>query len=125
MFAILLTLILLIALTPTAFVGQSSSDDPIYTVDQVDVKAKVKNQLENLPNAKNDCPIPVYVSLRVVLRKSGKVTDLTVVKSSGCSYDQEAIRVVKKLKFNPAIKSGQQVSQYSNIEYNTSASTRR
>jgi TonB family protein len=120
-----LALIFFVALIPTALVGQSSGNDPVYSVDQVDVRAKVKNQLENLPDAKNDCPIPVRVSLRVVLRKSGKVTDITVVKSSGCSYDQEAIRVVKKLKFDAAVKSGQRVSQYSDIEYNTTASTRQ
>ena len=124
MLSICLALCFLVAATPIGGVGQSSGNDPVYTVDQVDVRAKVKNQLENLPDAKNDCPIPVRVSLRVVLRKSGKVTDIAVVKSSGCSYDQEAIRVVKKLKFDAAIKSGQRVSQYSDIEYNTTASTR-
>jgi TonB family protein len=118
-------LILMVASIPTALIGQSATNDPVYTVDQVDVRAKVKNQLEHLPDALEDCPIPAGVSLRVVLRKSGKVTDITVVKSSRCSYDREAIKAVKKLKFDPAIKSGQRVSQLSNIEYNTTASTRR
>jgi TonB family protein len=117
-------LVVVIALMPTVLIGQSAAD-PVYTVDQVDVRAKLKNQLEHLPDALNDCPIPVGVSLQVVLRKSGKVTDVTVVKSSNCSYDREAIKAVKKLKFDPAIKSGQPVSQFSNIEYNTTASTRR
>lgn len=118
-------LVVAVALVPTAIIGQSVTDDPVYTVDQVDLRAKVKNQLEHLPDALADCPIPIGVSLRVVLRKSGKVTDITVVKSSGCSYDREAIKAVRKLKFDPAIKSGQQVSQLTNIEYNTTASTRR
>jgi TonB family protein len=120
-----LVLIVVVALIPTALSGQSAGDDPVYTVEQVDVRAKVKNQLEHLPDALDDCTIPLRVSLRVVLRKSGKVTDVSVVKSSGCSYDREAIKVVKKLKFDPAVKSGQRVSQLSNIEYNTTASTRR
>jgi TonB family protein len=98
-----------------------SDDDMIYAVDEVDVKAKIKNKLENLPDRKNDCPDPVHVSLRVVLRKSGKVTDVTIVKSSGCSYDREAIKAVLKLKFNPAVKGGQPVSQYSGIEYRTTS----
>jgi hypothetical protein len=72
-----LTLVLWVALTPTTLSGQSSDDDPIYTVNQVDVRAKLKNQLEHLPDALNDCSIPVGVSLRIVLRKSGKVTDIT------------------------------------------------
>ena len=104
-------LLMVVALIPTVLSGQSAADDPVYTVDQVDVRAKVKNQLEHLPDALDDCPIPVGVSLRVILRKSGKVTDITVVKSSGCSYDREAIKAVNKLKFDAAIKSGQPVSQ--------------
>ena len=123
--AIRSVLIVVVALIPTVLIGQSVADDPVFTVDQVDVRAKIKNQLEHLPDALEDCPIPVGVSLQVVLRKSGKVTDITVLKSSGCSYDREAIKAVKKLKFVAAIKSGQPVSQRSNIEYNTTASTRR
>jgi len=76
-----LAILLVALLAPTALIGQSS-DDPVYTVDQVDVKAKVKNQLDNLPDANTDCHIPVAVSLRVVLRKSGKVTDITYLSSS-------------------------------------------
>jgi len=120
-----LALIVVVALIPTVLIGQSPADDPVYSVDQVDVRAKVKNELEHLPDALDDCPIPVGVSLKVVLRKSGKVTDITVVKSSGCSYDREAIKAVKKLKFDAAIKSGQSVSQLTHIEYNTTTSTRR
>ena len=120
-----LALIVVVALIPTVLIGQSPADDPVYSVDQVDVRAKVKNELEHLPDALDDCPIPVGVSLKVVLRKSGKVTDITVVKSSGCSYDREAIKAVKKLKFDAAIKSGQPVSQLTHIEYNTTTSTRR
>jgi TonB family protein len=104
--------------------AQSVDSDKIYTRNEVDVRARVKNELDHLPDAKNDCPVPVRVTLRVVLRKSGKVTDITVLKTSGCSYDQEVIKVVKKLKFNPAIKGGQRVSQYSEIEYATTATTR-
>jgi len=123
MISLRLAILLVALLAPTALIGQSS-DDPVYTVDQVDVKAKVKNQLDNLPDANTDCRIPVAVSLRVILRKSGKVTDITVVKSSGCSYDHEAVKAVKKLKFDAAIKSGQRVSQYSDIEYKTTARIR-
>lgn len=116
-------LVVVIVLIPTVLLGQSDADDPVYTRDEVDVRAKLKNQLEHLPRALNDCPLPVGVSLQIVLRKSGKVTDVTVLKASGCSYDREAIKAVKKLKFDPAMKSGQPVSQLSKIEYNTTAVT--
>jgi TonB family protein len=111
-------LAVVVTLSPTLLIGQSDAD-PVYTADQVDVRAKLKNKLEHLPNRLDDCPSPVGVSLQLVLRKSGKVTDVTVVKSSGCSYDREAIKAVKKLKFDAAIKSGQPVSQLLKIEYNS------
>jgi TonB family protein len=98
---------------------QSLDEDKVYTVNEVDVKANVRNKLEHLPDRKSDCPDTVQVSLRVVLRKSGKVTDIAVIKSSGCSYDQEAIKAVRKLKFDPAVKAGRPVSQFSEIEYET------
>lgn len=103
------------------FTFQSPDDDKVYTVKEVDVKAKVKNRMENLPRRKNDCPENVSVSLRAVFRKSGKVTDVIIRKSSRCSYDQEAIEAVLRLKFDPAIKDGKQVSQYSEIEFNTTS----
>lgn len=96
--------------------GQSV-DDKVYTPDQVDVKARIKNKTENIPKQPSDCPAKLQVSLRIVLRKSGSVTDITIVKSSGCSYDQEAVKTARKLKFDPAVKAGQQVSQYLNFEY--------
>src|SRR5262245_43575685 len=119
-----LVFIVVVACIPAALAGKTSKDDPVYTRDQVDTPAKLKNQLEHLPDALDDCPIPVGVSLRFILRKSGKVTDIAVVKSSGCSYDREAIKAAKQLKFDPALKSGKPVSQLSTVEYNTTASTR-
>src|SRR5262245_33646677 len=74
--------------------AQSPNEDKVYAVDEVDVRAKIKNRLEYLPERKGDCPDAVHVSLRVVLRKSGEVTDIRVTKPSGCSYDQEAIKAV-------------------------------
>lgn len=97
----------------------TQSPDNVFTANEVDVKASIRNKLEYLPNRKGDCPDTVKVSLQVVLRKSGKVTDVTVIKPSGCSYDQEAIKAVRKLKFDPAVKAGQPVSQFYQIEFKT------
>jgi TonB family protein len=98
---------------------QSQDQEKIYTASEVDVRANVKNRLERLPKRKSDCPDKVQVSLRVVLRKSGKVTDIAILKTSGCSYDQEAFKAAEKLRFDPALKGGQPVSQYSDLEYQT------
>jgi TonB family protein len=98
---------------------KEESDERIYTVEEVDVRAKVKNQLEHLPVRKNDCPETVQVSLRVILHKSGKVTEVVLTKPAGCSYDKEAIKAVRQLKFTAALKDGHPVSQYSVVEYKT------
>ena len=102
--------------------AQSADDDKVFLAQEVDVKAKIKNKLDSLPTRKNDCPESVEVTLTLVLRKSGKITDITVLQSSGCSYDREAIKAVSKLKFEPALKDGHPVSQYSEVKYKTERS---
>lgn len=96
---------------------KSDGDDKVYTAKEVDVKAKVTNRMENLPASGSDCPVRGRVTLRAILHKSGKVTEVVLVKGLGCSYDQAAMDVVRKYKFTPAIKDGHPVSQYSDIEY--------
>lgn len=34
----------------------SSADEKVYSPDEVDVKARIKNRLDHLPARKNDCP---------------------------------------------------------------------
>lgn len=99
--------------------NKDKGGEKVYTSDEVDVKARIKNRLEHLPERKNDCPDPVEAKVRVILHKSGKVKDVVLTASAGCSYDDEVIKVVKKLKFVPARKDGQPVSQYSEVVYET------
>ena len=106
----------------TPISAQSPDDDKVFLAQEVDIKAKIKNKLDSLPTKKSDCPESVQVILNLVLRKTGKVTDITVLQSSGCSYDREAIKAASKLKFDPAVKDGQPVSQYSEIIYKTRGS---
>ncbi len=93
--------------------------DRIYTAKEVDVKAKIK-QTTDAPQPGRDCfefDYPRVVVLKVVLHKSGIVSDVTLIKKSGCSYDKDAIRVARKIKFEPAKKDGQDVSQYLTVQY--------
>ena len=93
--------------------------DRIYTAKEVDVKAKIR-QTNDAPQPGRDCfefDYPRVVVLKVVLHKSGIVSDVTLVKKSGCSYDKDAIRVARKIKFEPAKKDGEDVSQYLTVEY--------
>jgi TonB family protein len=101
-----------------------SSDDHVYTQREVDQKAVVdrKSRLANLPSG-HDCRAQQgTVALRVVLRKSGVVTDVVVTEKSGCeNFDEKAVRAVQKLKFTPAKKDGSDVSQYLLMEFHYSA----
>ena len=97
---------------------EEPGEDRIYSVKEVDVKAKVMRY--DPPQPGTDCPgrMRLLVGVSAVLRKSGKVTEAEVVRESGCtSYDNDAIRVVSKLKFNPALKDNQPVSQYQRFEF--------
>jgi TonB family protein len=119
---ILLILVLLLGLQ-AAHAQQSkstpSNQDRIYTVKEVDVKAKIKRPADT-PQPGHDClefDYPRVVVLKVVLHKSGIVSDVAIIKKSGCSYDNDAIRVAHKIEFVPAKKDGQDVSQYLTVEY--------
>ena len=82
--------------------------DRIYTAKEVDVKAKIKRTTDAAQPGR-DCfefDYPRVVVLKVVLHKSGIVSDVTLVKKSGCGYDKDAIRVARKIKFEPAKKDG-------------------
>jgi TonB family protein len=91
----------------------------IYTAKEVDVKAKIK-QATGTPQPGRDCfefDYPRVVVLEIVLHKSGVVSDVKLIKKSGCTYDKDAIRVARKMEFEPAKKNGQDVSQYLTVQY--------
>ena len=92
-------------------------DDRVYTAEEVDVKAKITNKMENIPQNGSDCPHQGMVSLRIVLHKSGRVTDIAIIKGMGCSYDKATVETARKFKFTTAVKNGQPVSQYQIFEY--------
>ena len=58
------------------------------------------------------------VVLRVVLEKSGEVTNIRVVQGLPDGLSEQAVEAARKIKFQPAIKDGRAVSQHLQIEYN-------
>lgn len=93
-----------------------ANDDRVYTEKEVDIKADFA-KLEGSPQFTSDCPDSVSITLRAILHKSGKVTEVTLIKSSGCSFDEESVKAIRKLKFILAKKDGRSVSQYLDVEY--------
>ncbi len=91
-------------------------DEKIFSQDEVDVKAKVTKSA--YVDDVSGCKDSGFITLRVVLRKSGNVTDIQVVKLSECkTFNDKVIKAIVKIKFNPAIKDGEKVSQRKSFQY--------
>ncbi len=106
--------------SPSESQKNEPAKDRVYSGKEVDVKAKVKRQPNDGPQPGRDCDEFDYqlrTVLRVVVNKSGVVSEVILFKKSGCSFDQDAIRVARKTQFEPARKDGQPVSQYLQMEY--------
>jgi len=56
-------------------------------------------------------------ALRVVLKASGEVGDIKVVRDLPDGLTEECIRVAREIKFEPAMKGGNPVSQYLKVQY--------
>lgn len=50
------------------------------------------------------------VTLRIEIDSEGKVTKAEIVKSGGAGFDEEALKAVKKSRFEPAQRNGQNVA---------------
>jgi TonB family protein len=60
------------------------------------------------------------VVIRAIFSKTGEVTGIRVVAGLPFGLTEKAVEAAKKIKFVPAQKDGQVVSQYIQIEYNFS-----
>lgn len=56
--------------------------------------------------------------VKVTFHSSGKITGVEIVAPSGCEeFDKESLRVARKIKFEPAIKNGEAVTETKSVEY--------
>lgn len=95
---------------------ETSEGDQLYNSRQVDATARITKGGKDSPRPSGRCPTG-RVIVRAVLHKSGKVIDVSLVKGLGCSFDKDAIEIVRKYKFTPAMKDGQPVSQAILVEF--------
>jgi len=58
-----------------------------------------------------------YVILKVVLSSKGKIDRVRVVRGLPVGLTENAIKAACKIEFRPALKAGQPVSQWLNVEY--------
>ncbi len=70
---------------------------------EVDTKYVLKEKPE--ASSTSDCHSDTgTVRLRATLDKSGKVTNIKLIKGTGCGFDDSAIKAAQKIKFTPAFK---------------------
>jgi protein TonB len=84
----------------------------------VDVRAEiVERPRPSYTREANKAGVQGFVTLKVELTATGKIGRIGVVKRLPYGLTENAIRVACKIKFKPAMKDGQQVSQWLNVEY--------
>src|SRR6185295_10775557 len=93
----------------------------IYTGREVDVKARLltKPQPSYTEDARKN-EISGTVVLKVVFSKTGQVTNIRTVAGLPYGLTEQAIAAARKIKFTPAMKDGQPVSMWMQLEYNFS-----
>ena len=120
---IFLTIMFLIATTAaTAQVASQASDEkcdgPVYEAKDVSQKARITSRAPPEYTEKARLHnVSGQVDLTVVLCRSGEVTDIQVVKGLPYGLSESAINAAKRIKFEPAQKDGEQVSQKMQLQY--------
>jgi TonB family protein len=92
---------------------EQQEDRPLKIISNPRISTSVFNKcLKSVRNRE------LLVRLRVTFHSSGEITDIQVIEDSGCEYfNNEAVRVAEKVKFNPAIKDGEPITVTKTMEY--------
>jgi len=99
--------------------GIQVSDGPgdrVYAGKEVDKKARLLNNPppEYATDARNG-PVGTVI-LKAVFAKTGRVENITVIRGLP-GVTEKCIEAAKKIKFTPAMKDGQKVSMWMQLEY--------
>jgi TonB family protein len=93
--------------------------DRVFSSKEVTQKARITARPEpQFTEAARYNNIEGTVVVRAVLSSTGQVTNIRVVSGLPYGLSDKAIMAAQQLKFIPAMKDGQAVSQYVQIEYN-------
>jgi len=99
-------------------VPQKECDAESYKGSEVDRKVKILDYPHpNFSERQMEKYRGSLIVLRGLLCGSGKVTNLKVVRGVAPDVDEEAMRTARRIKFRPAQKNGQNVSQWMQFEY--------
>ncbi len=89
-----------------------------YEVKEVDVKAEItQKKLPGYTREARRVGVEGIVALKVLLLSDGKIGRIRVVRRLPYGLTENAIRVACEIKFKPAMKAGQPVAQWLNVQY--------
>lgn len=96
----------------------NQTNEKIYEPKEVDRKARItkKSEPQYTEQARRN-RTSGWVVLRIVLKSSGEIGDIKVIRDLPDGLTEECIRVAREIRFEPAMKDGNRVSQYARVEY--------
>jgi TonB family protein len=96
----------------------TKANEKIYEPKEVDRKAKVtkKSEPQYTEQARRN-HTSGFVALRIILKSSGEIGEITVVSDLPDGLTEECIKVAREIEFEPAMKDGKPVSQYLKVQY--------
>jgi TonB family protein len=103
--------------------GQStagnSGDNETFSGRAVNQKARILSKPEpSYTESARKYGVQGTVVLRGVLSKDGDLTKVVILRRLPHGLTDQALEAAQRLRFSPAIKDGQPVSQYIQLEYN-------
>jgi TonB family protein len=92
--------------------------EKVFTSKQVDTKATILSKpAPSYSREARRAGIRGYVILKVVLSSTGKIGRIKVLRGLPFGLTENGIRAACKIKFQPAVKDGQPVSQTLQVDY--------
>src|SRR5258706_7289978 len=122
-FSALFVMTMLSTALVTAQQPVSKTDNPecsfaVYSGKQVDKKVRIHAKPEPEYDKKElRKSAPGAIILRAIFCGSGKITDIELQRGLSDSLDEKAVEAARKIRFVPAEKDGQKVSQVLISEY--------
>jgi TonB family protein len=93
--------------------GEQTNDSPLKIIEKQPPSAKVFGDC-----FRQNGTAYIKIAVRVTFDKSGKITAVEIVKESDCSeFDEESLRVARRIKFKPATKDGEPITVTKTVVY--------